>query len=421
MLSRLPDPKPRITFLTVSLDVGGTEQHLATVTPELVRRGWPVTIFCLNRLGAFVDPLRQAGVEVIGPPVEAQGRATPSRQRVLLSSLASLRFLAHLMWRRPGIAHFFLPEAYLLGAPLAMLAGVPVRVMSRRDVNVHFERWPLARTLEEKLHTRMSAVLGNSMRVIEDLVSEKCPHDRLGLIYNGTMLNTTTRADRAATRAALGLDESDLAALMIANLIGPKGHLDLINALAIANRRLERPVTLLLAGRDDGMRAALEQEANRLGVGSAIRMLGQRSDVPALVRAADIGVHASHKEGFANAIIESMAGGLPMIVTRVGGNAEAVIDGVNGLVVPAKAPDEFAAALVSVAKDEQMRARFGAASRARVEQNFTLAASVDRYEALYAGLLAGLKPGEIEAVAIDQPSRRDQPVSRSGAAGAEWG
>ncbi len=394
--------KPTIMFVTLSLDVGGAERHLASITPELVRRGFDVKIYCLNRQGSYADEVRAAGVDVIGPMMAADGRMTSRSRRMLLSGLATLKYLSILLRHRPHIVHFFLPEAYLFGAPPAILASIPIRVMSRRGLNLHFRRWRGLRKLEGMLHQRMTAVLGNSRRVVADLLDEGCQRNRLGLIYNGTDLTAFEAAtDSAAVRRSLGIADDQLMAVMVANLITYKGHFDLLRALALAKPRLARPITLVLAGRDDGIQGALIEEAKRLGIEGDVRFLGLRNDVVAILKAADIGLLTSHEEGFANAIIESMAAGLPMIVTDVGGNAEAVIDGSSGLVVPAQAPEPLAEALVRLSGDDELRARFGAKGRARAETNFTLKACVDRYEAFYMGLSHGRLPGDISEVSLD--------------------
>lgn len=394
--------KPTIMFVTLSLDIGGAERHLAAVTPELAKRGFDVKIYCLNRQGVFADDVRAAGVDVIGPVVPADGRVTSRSRRTLLSGLATLKFMSILFRHRPHIVHFFLPEAYLFGAPPAILAGIPIRIMSRRGLNLHFHQWRGVRRVEGMLHQRMTAVLGNSRRVIADLLDEGCQRRRVGLIYNGTDLSAFSgTSDRAALRAKLGIAESDLMAVMIANLITYKGHFDLFKALSLAKPRMARPLKLVLAGRDDGIQAELEAEAKRLGITDDVRLLGLRNDVPDLLKAADIGLLTSHEEGFANAIIEGMAAGLPMIVTDVGGNAEAVLDGVTGLVVPAKSPEPLADALVRLVGDADLRATFGTKAKARAAAHFTLEACVDRYEAFYLGLSHGLLPGDITEVSLD--------------------
>ena len=115
--------------------------------------------------------------------------------------------------------------------------------------------------------------------------------------------------------------------------------------------------------------------------------LGSRRDIPNLLSQADVGVLPSHEEGFSNAILEGMAAGLPMVVTDVGGNSEAVIDGETGFVVPSKDPKALAVALERLITDSEMRKSMGKAGRQRVEERFSLDSCVDAYEALFQEVL----------------------------------
>src|SRR4029079_17142928 len=101
-----------------------------------------------------------------------------------------------------------------------------------------------------------------------------------------------------------------------------------------------------------------------LGIEENIKLLGARTDIAALLAAADIGVLASHEEGFANSILEGMASGLPMIVTDVGGNAEAVVNGVTGLVVPPRDARALGSAILKLALDPEFLRTMGDAGRA---------------------------------------------------------
>ena len=150
--------------------------------------------------------------------------------------------------------------------------------------------------------------------------------------------------------------------------------------------------------RDDGAGLEIRTMARQLGIDDRVSFLGLRLDVPDLVSASDVGLLSSHQEGFSNTILEAMAAGLPMIVTNVGGNAEAVVDGETGLVVPARDPHALAEAIVLIARDPNLRRRYGAAGRKRVESMFSLDACVAKYEALYRGLLQGKKLRNIPEV-----------------------
>jgi glycosyltransferase involved in cell wall biosynthesis len=233
----------------------------------------------------------------------------------------------------------------------------------------------------------MDAIVGNCCAVIDELAREGVPQEKLHLIYNG-IESSAPALDRGEARAALGLDADVLIGIVVANLIPYKGHRDLIEALAIAAPKLPPSWQILCVGGDNDLRPELEDLATATGLARNIRFLGQRLDVGSLLPAADFGVLPSREnEGFSNAILESMQAGLAMIVTDVGGNAEAVVDGTTGLVVPPANPKALSAALLRLARDPTLRRRLGDAGRHRVATVFTLDECVANYCALYRELL----------------------------------
>jgi glycosyltransferase involved in cell wall biosynthesis len=316
-------------------------------------------------------------------------------------TIAAGTLLAAMLYRRPTFAHFFLPAAYVTGAPLAFLARIPMRLMSRRSLNNYQGDGGLFRFLERRLHFTMNAVLGNSLAVVQQLLDEGVPKARLGLIYNGLLISSAAvSANREDQRGKLDLSATTLTLVIVANLIAYKGHADLIQALALAESNMPLDWHLLIVGRDDGIQDQLQRQTEEAGLAEHVRFLGARRDVPTLLAAADVGLLVSHEEGFSNAILEGMAAGLPMIVTDVGGNAEAVQHGVTGLIVPSKNPKELAAAILRLANDPAARAAFGEAGRRRVQEHFSLTACVDKYEELYRGLLRGDVPQRIPGIAL---------------------
>ncbi|MBR1286154.1 glycosyltransferase [Bradyrhizobium sp. AUGA SZCCT0177] len=391
--------KGDVIFTIGTLEVGGTELHLASVAAGLVSRGWNVSIYSLAGEGPLARSLTESGVNIICPPIKRDGRPAPMIVRFIRFSIVSGHLFTVLVRRRPAIVHCFLPMAYLTTAPLAFLTGIRIRVMSRRSLNHYQGKYPLLRGLERRLHGHMTAILGNSRRVLGDLTEEGVDERRLGLIYNGVDLKrVTSKAARNETRGALGISADALVMIVVANLIPYKGHLDLISALGGAAALLPRDWQLLIVGRDDGAGAAIGSLAVELGIGDHIRFLGSRSDVPDLIAASDLGVLPSHEEGFSNAVIEQMAAGLCVVATDVGGNAEAILDRTTGVIVPPRDVDALSRAIVQLVGDPALRSRFGSAAQARVQSNFTLDACVAGYESLYRGLLGGKRVCDIEEV-----------------------
>jgi glycosyltransferase involved in cell wall biosynthesis len=380
-------PERRILIVAESLGYGGTESHLVTVLPRLADVGLDVAVFCLAERGPRAVELEQAGVRVL-----AASRLANRREKRLLYPLqagldCSALYAFARQWR-PHVAHFFLPGPYLLGTPVAMAAQIPIRVMSRRSLAHYQQNWMGARQIERLLHSRMTAIVGNCSAILRELMEEGVPEAKLRLIYNG--IEPSGRAqDKGEARATLNFDPDALIGVVVANLIPYKGHRDLIEALALAAPKLPPGWQMLCVGADNDLRPELEALAAAKGLAGNLRFLGQRFDVGRLLEAADFGVLPSRaNEGFSNAILESMRAGLPMVVTNVGGNAEAVVDGQTGFVVPPADPAALAAALLRMAQDPALRRRLGDAGRERAATYFTLDACVAKYRALYDELFA---------------------------------
>jgi glycosyltransferase involved in cell wall biosynthesis len=376
----------RILYVIGSLNIGGAERHVTQVAMRLKERGWETEVFVLSPGGPLTSMLTEAGIPIYGVhlPVWISRFVSNERLRARVSLVLTVTVLIKILWfRRPAVLHFFLPAAYIIGGIASLFARVPVRIMSRRSLNNYQLAHPLFARIERFLHPKMTCVCGNSKAVVKQLEDEGVSAQRLRLIYNGIDFTPYDKPfDRTAARANADLPDKALVFVLVANLIPYKGHSDLIKALSIIKDSLPKPWVLLCLGRDDGIGAELQAEAKILGVAENIRFIGSRPDVPVYLQLADVGLLCSHEEGFSNAVLEGMAAGLPMVVTDVGGNAEAVVDEVTGYVVPARNPVLLAQALVKVAS-KQDRSSMGELGRYRAEKYFSMPACIDAYEVMY--------------------------------------
>jgi glycosyltransferase involved in cell wall biosynthesis len=376
----------KLLVVAESLGVGGTETHLIRTLPHLADSGWRVTVFCLTERGERADELEASHIDVVTAPPLAESKKSSLRYSAHV--VVAMHALYGLMRRwRPTIVHFYLPGPYLVGAPVALAARVPIKLMSRRSISDYQRKWPLVARLEEQLHRTMDAVIGNSRAVIRDLIEEGIPNSKLRLIYNGVEVSST-RPERGQARKELHINDNVLVGVMVANLIPYKGHCDLIRSLSYVEPHLSCRWQILLVGKDSGLRSKLETFSAEHGVGHRLHFMGERSDVSRILAAADFGLLTPWgNEGFSNAILEGMAAGLAMIVTDVGGNAEAVLDGETGFVVPPRDSQAIAAAILQIARSPELRARFGAAGRRRVEANFSIERSVKAHLEMYRELV----------------------------------
>lgn len=373
-----------LTVVIGSLDRGGAESHLLQVLPRLRAYNFAVEVFCMHHRGELAAEMERRGVPVIGP--ERVSKLRP--KRIFQVLLRSVVLFLYLLKRRPGIVHFFLPAAYILGTPASVLSRCRIRIMSRRSQNNYQNHQFWSGYIERHWHRRMSAVLGNSRSVLRQLRQEGVPENKLHLIYNGVDLSAFGQhISKESARIRLGLSREALVFVIVANLIRYKGHADLLHALAQIKETLPENWVLMCAGRDDGIGRSLENLVEELGLTQRVHWLGSVKDIPSLLAAADIALLTSHEEGFSNAIIEYMASGLPTVVTEVGGNAEAVSHEKIGLVVPAKNPTALGEAILRLALDPALRQRYSALAQEIACERYSLEACVASYARLYGEIL----------------------------------
>ena len=139
--------------------------------------------------------------------------------------------------------------------------------------------------------------------------------------------------------------------------------------------------------RDGVYQQVLERQARRLGIADRVRFTGFRLDVPALLAASTVSVLPSLSEGLSNTVLESMAAGIPVVTTSVGGTPEAVTDGETGLLVVPRDPPALARAIGRVLDDPDLARRLGENARDRIERQFSLERMARTTEDLYRALV----------------------------------
>jgi glycosyltransferase involved in cell wall biosynthesis len=380
--------KIRIVHCIGSLRTGGAEKQLTEIIVRLPRERFEQSLMLLQPGGGpLAARIERAGCEILS--LGYDGKFSQGDWRSPFKMLLAFEKLrANLRRRRPAILHAQLFWANAMCAFAGKLAGVPKLVVSHRQLSDHKRGRRIPIWLENFSNARAAAVVVNSEAVRRDiLANDKVDPAKLHRIYNGVVLEDFKPADLESLRGELRLLPKDFVLAVVANLHPYKGHEDLLRA-AGALLPKHPGLKILLAGRDQGSMPSLRELARELDLNNAVQFLGERSDVPALLQAADVVVHPSHQEGFSNSILEAMAAGKPVVATDAGGNPEQVRDGENGLIVPARAPEALAAAIDRLAGDPALRARMGAASRARIEGEFSIERTVAETARLYESLAA---------------------------------
>ena len=342
----------------------------------------------------FLVPLAQgmaaAGHEVVAAcadgPLAAQVRAQGIRveavpfTRSLFSPRQHLRAYRGLraLLRREAfdIVHVHTPVAALIGRFAAWRAGVPTIVYTAHGFYFHermpgWKRWPFIAL--EWLAGRLTHVLFTQAE--EDAATARryrlCGGTVIEAIGNGVDTKRFTPAGkdwepaRRALRRALATAEGACVIVVVGRLVAEKGYRELFEAMAGLDAVLWVVGERLASDHAQDIGDAIEAARDDPRVGGRIRFLGQRTDVPDILRAADIFTLPSHREGMPRSIIEAMMTGLPVVATDIRGSREEVLDNDTGILVPVANPTALARALARLVEDAELRAAMGAAGRAR--------------------------------------------------------
>jgi len=208
---------------------------------------------------------------------------------------------------------------------------------------------------------------------------EGVPASRLRVIHNGIDTEAITPPDRTEKRLGQRV-------ISVGRLAAVK---DLGTMLKTVQRiaRSFPDFRLQLVG-DGPERSSLQDLIAELGIGGTVEMLGERRDIAERLSEADIFVQSSISEGLSLGLLEAHAAGLPIVATDVGGNAEVVVHGTTGLLVPPRDPAKLAEALMELLADPDRALSMGRRGRLRVQEAFDLRKVVRRYEELYLELLS---------------------------------
>ena len=221
------------------------------------------------------------------------------------------------------------------------------------------------------------------------MMRQYMPADKIEWTGNGVNLtqfnpHRFTTEQRRQIRRELNLPEDAYVLGIVARMVKEKGVCELLEALAEVRKDYPNTFVLLVGPIDRSRGDEATPELSELyGVAENCRWVGERSDVPEMLAAMDVFCLPSYREGYPVSVIEAGAMGLPSIVANVRGCREAVIEGVNGLLVPAKEVAPLAAAIRRLHDDPQLRAALGEGARRRAEDVFDERQIVEQVLSVY--------------------------------------
>lgn len=370
---------PRTLFVTHSGVLGGAERSLLDLAGD-----WTSDRELLVLAeGPFAETARARGIPVQVEPLGALGSV---KRESGVPGLGALADVARLSGRvsseakRFDVIHANSQKAFVVAAAAGLLARRPV-VWHLRDIltTAHFS----ANNIKAAVflaNARAAAVICNSAATASAFVDAGGKPELVHVVFNGldaARFDAVSDAAAAALRAELGAGEAQVLAVC-ARLAPWKGQHVVLAALQALPHAHAWIVGAALFG-EDAYAYGLRGHAEALGVADRVRFLGEREDVPTLLRASDVVVHAAvEAEPFGRVVVEGMLARRPVIATNAGGVREVLEDGRTGLLVTPGDPAALAAAVHRV-RDMPPPERDAMVARARAdaEVRFTVPAMVD--------------------------------------------
>lgn len=354
-------------FLMVnSLERGGTERQYIEIARALQATGTPVHLGCLMNKGPFASGVDRLVEFSLGGSLFG-----------LQSIRSRLHLRNHLRQIGVRIAHAFDFYTNLTLIPAAQMAGIPV-IGSHRQIGDLLSR--------AQFFAQLSAfrfcdrVVCNSRAAADRLVEAGLPRHKIVMIGNALPTTAFAEVNPAIPKLA-GMRRVGMIARMNADYKNHRGFLRMASLLV---DKLPS-VQFLIAG-DGPLRAELEKEAARLSLDGRVQFLGDRRDVNAVLRSLDVAVVPSASESLSNVMLESMAVGVPVLATAVGGNVELGQNG-HAILVPANDDRTMAAQLARLLEDEALRSGISKTAREFAQTNYSADRICRQYQELYAEVL----------------------------------
>lgn len=354
--------------------IGGTERQVANLVVRIDPSRFELHLGCLSQSGELLQELESLQV----PRPEFQ----ISRLYGWSTWCQAKRLAEYIKAHNIQIVHSYGFYANIFAIPAARLARAVV-VASIRDTGEVLT--PMQRRVQKAICRLADCVLVNAEAIRSALIHQGYGTSNIEVIRNGIALGTFEGKSRAGVRNALGIGESDRLILVSSRLNRMKGIEYFLEAASAVSRKI-REAKFLIVG-DGADRAPLEKRASELKLNDRVVFTGFRTDVPDLLSEASLSVLPSLSEGLSNSLLESMASGVPVVATSVGGNPEVVEDGVTGILVPPRDPEALAVAMTRILADQSLASRFGEAGKKRVATLYSIERNVRETEQLYESLI----------------------------------
>jgi glycosyltransferase involved in cell wall biosynthesis len=397
----------RILHLITRLILGGAQENTVLTCEDLLRiHGDEVLLAtgpAVGPEGSLLDRVERNGVpvEVLVP----LGRAIRP-----LADWQSYREIRRVIRRfRPDVVHTHSGKAGLLGRMAAYSLGVPAIVHTIHGAPFHPYQSRGARAVfracERYAAGRCDALVSVADAMTDLAVAARvAPRDKFITVYSGIEVEPFLHANeqRSTTRNKLGYHDSHVVVGKVARLFNLKGHEDVVRA---AQQAVARQPNLRFLFVGDGILAPqIHRQVREAGLVEHVQFTGlvPPEQIPALLGAMDIVVHASLREGLARVLPQALIAGKPVVSYDIDGAREVVKSGETGFLLPPRSIDEMSESICRLAADPTMRDRFGSCGRERFAEQFRHEHMTRELRALYERLLSASNGRDRRALTVPQ-------------------
>jgi len=367
----------KVLFIITQAEIGGAQKHVIDSSLELQKTGEFECEVASEPNENFAKILKENGVE-FSPIKRLQRSINPFSDLFAFFEIYNL-----IKSRKPDIVHLHSSKAGVLGALTGKTAGVKKIVFTAHGW-VFNERLPLWKKLFYVCASKCAAFFQDAIICVSEydkkaaLKYKIAPAKKLFVVHNGIDVEKLAFLDRNPAREALqktthySLLTTHFLIGTIANLYKNKAIDILIEtAILIQDSARDKNFAFIVIG-EGKERENLESRIKNQGLEEKFFLVGSVAEAWKYLKAFDVFVLPSLKEGFPYAILEAMAAGLPIVVSKVGGIPEMIKKGKNGLLISPGQPKELAEALLKLSENNELTKKLGEEAERTVKEKFGL-------------------------------------------------